>query len=346
MDWSSLDSDNTFRIFFNDNNLKNLHYDFISSIEDLVLWKKYQKNSIIDLYVIKIGYSDYLSNNFLNHFFSQLEKIVYLFDNKPVRIALYQNIHAFDWQNLHYLNNFVKTLLNKNIYLTISWIIDAKNVSLDDLENFLFHLEKKQFSFFHVLLIKNIDFLMKQNKIYSFIKLLKKFSHFIHGYDISYFSNHTYNKPLENIHLLDFAHFLNLYFPEFAKKMVPEFNDYILKKFYNEQNFQEKVEEFLLNGYSINIQNNTISPLIYGSTDDFHMPIYLHFNQFLLMKYTEIQYYYQKEFLKIFSKSYCFNCSHYEECKFFKFLFLNMYESNHCSLGIPKYHSDLLDFQK
>jgi hypothetical protein len=342
MDWQDLDSNHTFRIFFNDENNKNNNYDFISTIEDLILWKKYQKNSPIDLYVIKIGYSHYFSIKFLEKFFSDLEKISIIFEGKPVRIAFYQKIHHLDWQNIHYFNTFVQKLLKKNIYLTISWIVDSSIISLEYLENFLFTLQKKSFSFFNVLLIQNIDFLMKQNKIYSFIKIIDKFSQCIQGYDISYFPNHLYEKPFsENIQLMNFAHFLKLYFPHLAKKILPECINYIEKNIQEEQNFQEKIDEFLLYGYSINIHQNQISPLIYGSVDDFHMKIYLSIDKFLLMKDSEIQKYYQKEFLKIFSKSYCFQCSHYEQCKFFKLFFLNLYETKSCSLNILEFDKKL-----
>jgi hypothetical protein len=114
---------------------------------------------------------------------------------------------------------------------------------------------------------------------------------------------------------------------------MPEFNNYLNKINISEQSFKEQINEFIQHGFVINLNTLNISPLFYGSADDFTLMSELKINEALLMTYPEICLFFQKVFTKVFIKSFCFNCEQLSTCQKQKIYLINLPNKTNCGIG-------------
>lgn len=345
MNWDKLDNDNTFRIVFTDYQQAQT-YDFSNKLLDLINWRNYQQLPKPELYVIKIGYSnflDYYSLESIENFFIENHE---LFQGNPVRFSLYQNIQNLN--NYEKINDYQKMASNLkkyNIYCTIAWVFDFHTINDITAINTFFDLFKNKLSQYesinHVVVLHNTSIL--SDKTYpllsKLINICEAMSN-ISGYDITSHINNfnVSNFAQDNIenpsNLLALTKFLLEYHNEFAEKIVPEIKKLYSDDFSNNQTISEQIEEFCRNGYIINISQNTISPLIYGSADDFSFNSDLTLSQFLLMTYSEIFNHFEKQLKKLFLKSYCAQCDHLSFCQQQKIYWLNLPFNKECYIKI------------
>lgn len=345
MNWNNLDSDNTFRIVFTDYQ-QAISYDFSSKILDLVNWRNYQQLPMPELYVIKIGYSNFLDYYSLEHIENFFIKNHTLFHGKPVRFSIYQNIQDLeDYDKISAYENMASNLNQYGIYCTIAWVFDFNTIKeisiINDFETNFKNKISKYNHINHVAVLHNTHAINKDNYslLSNLVDILKSIPN-IAGYDITSHINNFDRPNFDNLksentsNLLELANFLIEYNPQFAQKIVPEIKKLYSKDLGNAQTISEQIEEFCRNGYIINISNNTISPLIYGSADDFSFKSELNLSQFLLMTYGEIFIYFEKQLKKMFLKSFCAQCDYLHVCQQQKIYWLNLPSNKECYIKI------------
>lgn len=325
MAWNTLEHDLTFRLVVADTNihLPAFVQDRLEQLRYIILWRQAQLLPEPQLYVIKLGYSSYLQAK------ENIFPIIYqffldnktLFNNKPVRFAIYQEVNTCD--TLTWLPDYqimAQKLQEDNIYCTVSWIWDKT----DDTQ-FLNSIQGNHLH--HVVLFKSapsieiIDQLEKSGKI--------------SGYDILGRINNISNNIENNqMSLVEETLPIIKKRPEFSQKLVPELTQLLSDKNLSEQSIKEHIMEFCQNGFLIH--NNEISPLIYGSADDFSLPSKLFINDFLMLTYNDVTIHIEKLWLKHFLKSYCSQCQYH--CQ--KIMWLNHGSADNCQLGIKEFFDD------
>lgn len=340
--WDNLDSDNTFRLVFTDYQNPNQSFNFYHYILRLVNWRNHQNCQQPDLYVIKLGYSNFIENYSLDNITNFFLEHNDIFNNKPVRFSIYQHINSIS--NFLFLEQYAvmaNMLKGYNIYCTICWVFDLLTFEEDSFNHNLFiqYLqEKTNDDLHHVILFHNINYVNLSDIQFNILNLYEQLNntHQIVGYDIT---SHIHNLSLERNHykhnLLPFSEFLLEHSPEFLHKIMPEFKELYSNNNNNSQTLSEQIKEFCQNGFIIDINNNTISPLIYGAADDFSYTSSLTVNDFLLLILSEVSSYFEKHLTKLFLKSFCFQCEHLQQCQTQKIYWLNIPSTNNCSLSLP-----------
>jgi hypothetical protein len=353
MDWNTLDSNDTFRLVFTDEQQK-IDYDYCTSIKDLISWRNAQQLPPTELYVIKIGYSTFLKEDFIHTLTKFFSSNVEIFYNKPVRFSIYQDITEIkDFTTLHEYQQMAQKLLVLNIHCTIGWIIDFSKLNLKefnnnaDIYNFFNFLNEQSFNinpnvnnvivFHNTHLIEDYSIL---HHLYNALNNTEK----INGYDLTSHLNNLECFDINNINqnnnsLLDISSYMAQNNNQFLTQVLPEISNLYEKQLNNSQTLKEQISEFCQNGYIINIHNNTLSPLIYGSADDFTRPTTLPVKKLLLMVYEEVNYYFYNTITKIFLKSYCSQCDFLPQCQQQKIYWLNLLNTKQCGIHIDTYHN-------
>lgn len=118
--------------------------------------------------------------------------------------------------------------------------------------------------------------------------------------------------------------------------IFPEFLNWSI----NNKTYKDDIYNFCKDGYFIS--NQKISPLIYGSFDDFTIQENIDTNQFLLMTFPESLQYWNKILTKKIYHSHCFSCDAFSLCQNKSYFWNNLNESD-CSLNIIDVIQDKFD---
>lgn len=345
MSWDSLDNDQTFRLVFTDyQDVQN--YNFMNIMKDMIGWRNAQSLPMPKLYVIKIGYSNFLEHYSLDIISDFFIKHHSLFQGIPIRFSIYQSIHKqINEEQLNNYNMLAQKLQQYNIHCTIAWVIDFNTINdINHVYDFTSQLKDYAQDYIYinnVAVFYNTGILKEPSYkiLKDTVKTLEQ-SGVISGYDITShlnnFNIYTKSNIIES-NLLNLVTTLIDYNSNFAEKIAPEIKALLNKNFSYHQSFGEQVAEFCQNGYIINIKDNTISPLIYGSTDDFSFNSNLNIYEFLLMIYSEVNIYFEKHLTKIFLKSYCSGCEHLNFCQQQKIYWLNLPYNKQCYIKVDKF---------
>lgn len=342
--WNNLDNDNTFRLVFTDFQTPQA-YNYCDNIEQMIQWRNAQELKEPELYVIKIGYSNFLQNNSLEQLTEFFFTKAYLFNNKPVRFSIYQDITQLDdFELFSKYQLMAQTLSFLNIHFTIGWIIDFAKMNYINDPNILSFLhflnEERHYICPH---INNVVVFHNTQQLYHYSILSDLYTVLLHtqkinGYDLTSKLNNIHNivekNKNTNYHLLSLAQYMQSNNKHFLKHVLPEINNLLDHQYNGTQELKEQIAEFCQNGYVINTQTNHISPLVYGSADDFTLPPSLPINELLLMVFQDVNHYFQNTITKLFIKSHCSSCDNLSQCQQQKIYWLNFLESKHCALEL------------
>lgn len=342
--WKNLDNEHTFRLVFTDFQDPS-PYNYCEKIEQLISWRNAQQLVQPELYVIKIGYSNFLQNNSLNALTEFFFEHYHIFNGKPVRFSIYQDITQLDdFEFVAQYQKMAQTLSFLNIHFTIGWIIDFAKMNYINDPNILSFLhflhEERHYISPH---INNVVVFHNTHKLYDYYVLSDLYNVLLHtqkinGYDLTSNLNNIDYIVEKNTNtqydLLGLAQYMKIYNVDFLTQVLPEIATLFAKPKKISQQLKEQITEFCENGYIINIKTDNISPLIYGSADDFSLPTSLPVNDFLLMVFEDVNNYFQTKITKLFVKSYCSQCEYLQNCQQQKIYWLNFNENNHCSIQL------------
>ena len=297
-----------FSNFHNNNELK--------IIPDLIEWRTYQSINEFDFIVLKIGHFNTLELidfDFLHSIFYANKSL----NHKPIKFSLYQTLESFNDDLIIQYINFAKKmkLLNKDFVCTIAWVYNQQEFK----NNFSIIPEKNEFINYNLYLhqINNSELAYTE---------IQPYLHLFTGFDITGEIN-NFNQYSNNQEAFSFLEYLKYKDILLLEKIAPEFLEW--EK--NDKNFKDELSSFCKNGFII--KNGFISPLIYGSFDDFTFNDKISINSFLLSTFSDINQIFYKKWIKLFLKSYCSKCDHFSLCQNKNYYWINL-ESNECSLKL------------
>ncbi len=305
-----------FRIIFQDYESKDFSY-----IYDIFEWRYCQNLTSVETLILKFGYI----NTLKNFDFENLYKIFSqdrLLQNLNIEMSLFMNANEKTDKDLLSYEEFILNInkINPKFNGTLAWLLNY-----EEQPTFNLHIEKSP-------ILKQNLYLHNFNDTEALLKALEHNSEKFNGIDVTGFINHI-NPQVLNNNLSVFETIKQLEYKtkiETIKKVFPE---YLESDYLTENNYNLDLEQFCKDGYKF--QNKTISPIFYGSFDNFTLLTPIDINQFLLNDYNENLTPWKKELNKIISKSFCFTCEKFEICKNKKYYYQNLY-SKQCSLGILK----------
>lgn len=351
--WDSYNGKNTFRLVLSTLGSEPLGKFNINSnvINDWIEWRDYQYSSEPELYVIKIGHGNAFENEI---YIKQAQEILKLdiLKNKNLRMAVYHNFSTEI--NIELYNKYIQ--LNNNIkshFLSICTVLDLeklinKNISFNNLVKFLEKNIKN--NIFNIILLRNISSINQE-----IIKLLDELnnSSLVHGFDIVAHHNNFSNILQEDSkQLINFIkNTKNFSSPNLKEKLHPEFIDLEEHLFLDgdEENAQKAIvyqlEKFLEDGFLINMNSQEISPLIYGSADDFTILPFMNHYDAIEMTLKELKEKISPIIIKILNKNHCSSCEYLNLCSKQRIWWLNFIHQNKidCEIGLNKYIKYLIN---
>lgn len=309
---------NPFRLIFTNKNA-NLN---LSLIEDLIEWRNYQFINDYNFLVIKLGHINTLHTINFDNVFNLFKDIKYL-HTKPVIFSLFSNLDTLLNlpENVLLFNDFIIKMQNINPLFkgAIAWNFDFLHNTSVDINLIPIKPSHLQYNLY----------LHHFNDIEKGMSLLD-YTHLFSGFDITSYFNNFENPNFDNRSILfNFFNVLKEKKPEFLEDLSPEY----LSMSDNDNNFRNDITKFCQEGYIID--NDTISPLIYGSFDDFTIKGSLLVPDFLLMTYEDIHKYFTKIWTREILSSYCSSCDFFNICQS-KLYYWNNIQSDTCSLNIEQ----------
>jgi len=299
-----------FRLVFNSLNNQEFYI-----IKDLIEWRVYQNLPDVSFFVIKLGYY-----NTLHHF--DFEKGLNFFKdpffkNKTIKFSLFQNIHEINHEKIQLYENFAYEIkqYNSNFTCSLAFVYDEKINHFNEIESIPAknHLNYNLY-LHHVTNIETITQLF-DTKLFNGFDLTSYFNHF----EVPSFDN---RQTLINI-LKNLPHHI-------LEDLCPEFLNWEI----NNKTYKDDIFNFCKDGYYI--ENQTISPLMYGSFDDFTVSDKVNLNEFLLLTFQDTLQYWNKVLSKKIYNSFCFSCDSFSLCQNKSYLWNNLNESS-CSLDIIEF---------
>lgn len=305
-----------FRIIFQDYESTDFSY-----IYDIFEWRYCQNLPPVETLILKFGYI----NNLKNFDFENLYKIFIqepLLQNLNIEMSLFLNANETADNHLIAYEEFILNInkINPKFNGTVAWLLNY-----EEQQTFNLNIEKSS-------ILKQNLYLHNFNDTKKLFTELENNSEKFNGIDVTGFINHINPQALNN-NLSIFNTIRKLEEQKKIEIIQKVFPEYLENNHLIEHNYNLDLEQFCKDGYKF--QNKTISPIFYGSFDNFTLLTPIDINQFLLNDYIENLTPWKKELNKIISKSFCFTCEKFEICKNKKYYYQNLY-SKQCSLGISQ----------
>ena len=302
-----------FRLVF-----KNSNDSDLLNISELYEWRYCQNLPKVDTLVLKFGYENTVKNfnfEYLYDIFSK-DKIL---KNIHVEMSLFANIFEDCSFYINQYENFKLNIkkINPNFECTIAWLYD-------------FNLGNTDICLKNSKILKNNLYLHNFNNENILFDILINLHKEFKGIDITGYLNNINNKSVNNNKSI--FNVINRLNQQNHKQLIGNiFPEYLDNSFFKENNLDDDLIQFCRDGYKI--ENNLITPLFYGSFDNFSILSSIDIKSFLLNDFNENLLFWKKELTKTISKSYCFTCENFEKCKNKKYFYQNL-DFKQCSLGI------------
>jgi hypothetical protein len=344
--WNLVENKQTYRIVLSDFG-QQIQYGDASNYADLImewlLWRNYQYLNPQNLTVVKIGHGEGFKNPIYLEILLNLLKKDLSFIDGSMRFAIYHYFENKVEEDLYFKYiDIINCFQNNRFNFCLSTIInldllEKNHITIEDILVFL--QKNKENNINNVILLNNLNYAGLNT-----IDLLKKINQLdlAVGYDVAgKKSNLSIELNENNKKILDFFNLINGKI-DFIDKVMPEYVDFKIKKrddFNLVNEINKQVELFINDGFLIDSLNKDVSPLIYGSADDFTLFSKIKHQDLILLTKDEIYSIYTKEALKLFGKNYCLYCSFALNCSEKRIWWLNMIEKNkkECDMKLEQF---------
>lgn len=327
-DWNSLDSDSTFRIVLS--NFEKESPESSAIVRDLISWRDHQRLPKPRLRVVKFGRPDFFEANDFSETAELLREDP--FRGGPARVSAYQRCESpIDEPKLAEYDRLAAEFKPLGIRLCVAWIIDLAND--ESAANSAIRSAAKFRNVSHVAMLNSvnaIDLSADGGRAAQTLIELRDSGMFL-GYDVVGNPNSLFGRTEgDNFNLLEFSQTLRKIDEGLAHAVVPEFSS--IENDDEPSDFLSSIDEFSQNGFSVDMSDMSVSPLAYGSADDFPLPAKLALDDMACMTYGEVRDHFRSACLKAFSKSFCFSCDRLQDCQKRKIYLLNLSVKDRCSI--------------
>lgn len=311
------------------------HETDFTLLPDLVEWRNYQVLPDYDFLVLKVGHHDMLRTTNYHELLRLFEANPHL-NQKPVRFSVFASVPttqpSIDLSTTHdvqCLTKFVHEMrkLNPNFTASVAWVFDCLENDPHDLS--CLPEQPKDLSY-------NL-YLHHLHEVEDSFALLMEHAHRFNGLDITSYLN-NFEAPqfaLDNraivVQLLEKLLADGEMGRGILERLCPEYATWVSK----ENTFKSDIQNFCKDGFLVNGQG--ISPLVYGSFDDFtlHGKDGLSVPDFLLMTFEQVYEHWLKAWSRKVITSHCFSCDMFTACQSKSYYWVNL-DAKGCALGLDK----------